>query len=446
LSGKDSFHPLRALLRRISGSWLLLPALVLIIGFGVGLALSAVLGTGDDDGTRATAPAPKSSGPSRDPRTQKSFLTKVVPPPAGSLRGARPPAAIARRVRSMSPEEKAAQLMLVGFGGVDATAPVFKTLRARPWGGLMLEEDNYQGAQQLRVLNAELRAQYTRVRQPQPFIGAVQQGGEWNALPALPPAQAPAETSNVSEAAEIARTTARTFKRLGMDAIWAPSLEVGAEDGGAMGTRAFSDEPGQVAAYAQSALDEYSRAGLLSAPGRFPGLGAAAVAPEEGPPNVGLSLEELRTRDLVPFRAAIRAGTPAIVVGHGLYVTDDFVVPASLSSAVSTNLLRNQLGFRGVAIADDLTLPAVTTSTPTPEAALRSIAAGVDMVFVPGPSDVVNATYTALVNGIKRGGLKRRRVDEALTRALIAKNDLGLLRKRKAPRAGQPALPGAVGP
>ena len=88
----------------------------------------------------------------------------------------------------------------------------------------------------------------------------------------------------------------------------------------------------------------------------------------------------------------------------------------------------------------------MTTSTPTPEAALRSIAAGVDMVYVPGPSGVVNETYTALVNGIKRGGLKRRRVDEALTRILIAKNDLGLLRKRKAPPAGQPALPGAVGP
>jgi beta-N-acetylhexosaminidase len=437
---------LRDLIRRISGSWLLLPALVLIIGFGAGLALSALLGAGDDDGGRAAAPAPKSSGPSRDPARQRSFLTKVVPPPAGSLRGARPPAAIARRVRAMSPEVKAAQLMLVGFGGTSATAPIFKQLRARPWGGLMLEEDNYQGAQQLRVLNAELRAQYTRVKGTQPFIGAVQQGGEWNALPALPPAMAPAETSNVSEAAGIARTTARTFKRLGMDAIWAPSLEVGSEDGGAMGTRAFSDEPGQVAAYAQASLEGYSRAGILSAPGRFPGLGAAAVSPEEGPPNVGLSLAELRARDLVPFRAAIRAGTPAIVVGHGLYVTDDFVVPASLSSAVSTNLLRNQMGFRGVAIADDLTLPAVTTSTPTPEAALRSIAAGVDMVFVPGPSGVVNETYAALVNGIKRGGLKERRVDEALTRILIAKNDLGLLRKRKAPPAGQPALPGAVGP
>jgi beta-N-acetylhexosaminidase len=229
-----------------------------------------------------------------------------------------------------------------------------------------------------------------------------------------------------------------------MDTIWAPSLEVGPEDGGAMGTRSFSDEPGQVAAYAQSALEEYSAAKILSAAGRFPGMGAAAVAPEEGQPNVGLSLEELRTRDLVPFRAAVRAGTPAIVVGHGLYVTDDFVVPASLSTSVSTNLLRNKLGFRGVAIADDLTLPAVTTSTPTPEAALRAIAAGNDMVYVPGPDGLVEETYAALLRGIKRGGLKRRRVDEALTRVLIAKNDLGLLRKRKAPPAGEPALPAAV--
>jgi beta-N-acetylhexosaminidase len=433
---------LRAFFRRASSSWLLLPALVLIIGFGAGLVLSAILQSGDDEGERAAAPAPRSTGPSRDPRRERSFLTRVVPPPAGSLRGARPPAAIARRVRSMSPEQKAAQLMLVGFDGVDATAPIFRQLRARPYGGLMFEEPNYVDGQQFRVLTAELQAQFTRVRQTQPFLGAVQQGDEWNALPAFPPAVAPADTENVSEAASLARGTAREFKRFGLNAIWAPSLEVGPADGGAMGTRAFSDEPGQVAAYAQATLEEYSRADVLSAAGRFPGMGAAAVPPEEGQPNVGLTLEELRKRDLVPFRAAVRAGTPAIVVGHGLYVTDDFVVPASLSSAVSTNLLRNQLGFRGVAIADDLTLPAVTTSTPTPEAALRAIAAGLDMVYVPGPDSLIDETFDALVGGIKRGGLKRRRVDEAVTRILIAKSDLGLLRKRRAPPAGQPALGG----
>lgn len=419
---------------------MLLPLLVLVFGFGIGLALSAILGPGDGGDNRATAPAPRVAGPSKDPARERSFLARVVPPPAGSLRGARPPATVARLVRSMPLEQKVAQLMLVGFDGVDATAPIFKQIRRRTYGGLMLEERNYGGADGLRVLTAELKAEVARSRTTQPFIGALQQGGEWNALGSLPPKLAPAGTGNVAEASTDARTTARTFKRLGMNAILAPSLEVGPEDGGAMGTRSYSDEPDQVAAFAQAQVEQYTEARILAAPGRFPGLGTATVPPEEGQPNVGLSVEELRARDLVPFRAAIRTGAPAILVGHGLYTTDDFVVPASLSSAVSTNLLRGQLGFRGVAIADDLTLPAITATASTPEAARRAIAAGLDMVYVPGPESLVQETYVALLNGAKRGGLKRRRIDEAVTRILVAKSDLGLLRKRRAPPRGQPAL------
>jgi beta-N-acetylhexosaminidase len=207
-----------------------------------------------------------------------------------------------------------------------------------------------------------------------------------------------------------------------------PSLEVGAVDGGAMGTRAFSDEPGQVAAYGQAVVKGYARARLMAAPGRFPGLGAAAIPPEDGPPNVGLSLNELRARDLVPYRAVIRAGVPAIVVGHGLYATDDFVVPASQSKALAQNLLRGQLGFRGVAIADDLTLPAITTTTGVPAAALRSLRAGLDMVYVPGPPALVRQTYASLLASARRGSLPRGRIDEAVTRVLVSKSDLRLLR------------------
>ena len=435
---------MRALARRLSNSWLLLPLLVLAIGFGVGLALRALIGGEDNSGGPAAAPAPSSTGPSRDPRREKSFLTRVVPPPAGSLSGARPPAAIARRVRSMPVEQKVAQLMIVGFSGRNATAPIFRQLPKRTYGGLWLDRANYASPQQLRTLTAELQAQVTRAKTTQPFLGALQQGGEWNALPALPPRDAPADTANVADASSEARDTARTWKRLGMNAIFAPSLEVGPADGGAMGTRAFSDEPDQVAAYAQANVQRFTDAGILAAAGRFPGLGAAAVAPEDGQPNVGLGLDDLRRRDLVPFRAAIRAGVPAILVGPGEYVTDDFVVPASLSPAVSTNLLRGQLGFRGVAIADDLTAPAITTAAATPEAALRAIAAGNDMVYVPGPGSLIEETYKALLNGAKRGGLKRGRIDEALTRILVAKSDLGLLRKRKAPPKGTPVA-GAAG-
>jgi beta-N-acetylhexosaminidase len=168
---------------------------------------------------------------------------------------------------------------------------------------------------------------------------------------------------------------------------------------------------------------------VLAAAGRFPGLGAATVAPEEAPAQVGLTSDELRTRDLVPYRAVVRAGIPAIVIGHGLYDADDFVTPASQSRAIAQNLLRGQLGFRGLAIADDLTLPAVTTTSSVPDAALRSLRAGVDMVYVPGPAAVIEQTHRSLVTAARRGRLPKRRIDEALTRVLVAKSDLRLLRR-----------------
>jgi beta-N-acetylhexosaminidase len=404
------------------------PALVLLIGFGAGFLLTELISTGDGGGGQASAPAPKASGKPPDPGRGRSFLARVIPPPAGSLRGARPAGRLVRLVRSMPLERKVAQLMLVGFDGQDATAPIFKELRRRPYGGLMLERRNYRDAQQFATLTSELRAGARRARATQPLLGAVQQGDEWNALPALPPALAPADLGNSREAAAVARTTARTFRRLGLNMIWAPSLEVGAEDGGAMGTRAFSDEPDQVAAYSQATVKAYARARLMAAPGRFPGLGAAAIPPEQGPPNVGLSINELRARDLVPYRAALRSGVPAIVVGHGLYASDDFVVPASQSRNIAQNLLRGQLGFRGVAIADDLTLPAVTTTSAVPAAALRSLRAGLDMVYVPGPPALVRETYDALLTAARQGRLPKGRIDEALTRVLVAKSDLRLLR------------------
>jgi beta-N-acetylhexosaminidase len=415
--------------RRIAGSWIVLPALVLGLGFGVGLALTELLASGDGGGGAGapTAPAPAAGTPA--PKAGRSFLARVVPPPGGTLSGARPPARIARLVRSLPVEQKVAGLMLVGFSGRDATAPVFRRLPRRTYGGLMLDRSNFQSAGQLRALNAALRAAADRARRPRPFLGAVQQGGEWNALPALPPDRAPADTANVTQAVTLARTTARAWRRFGMNMIWDPSLEVGPADGGAMGSRAFSDEPDQVAAYGQSWVQELGDGRVLAAAGRFPGLGAAAVAPEQGQPNVGLSLDELRKRDLVPFRAAVRAGVPAIVVGHGLYATDDFVVPASLSHAVSSDLLRGALGFRGVAIADDLTLPAITTTMAVPDAALRSLLAGIDMVYVSGPDVLVDQTYDALLAAARSGELPGRRIDEALTRVLVAKSDLGLLRR-----------------
>jgi beta-N-acetylhexosaminidase len=167
---------------------------------------------------------------------------------------------------------------------------------------------------------------------------------------------------------------------------------------------------------------------VLAAPKHFPGLGAAAQDTELGPSKVGLTVEELARRDLVPFRAAIERGeAAAMLVGHGAYEPDDFVTPASLSKTIVTDLLRRRLGFRGVAIAEDLTSPAVTAIEPVPDAAIAAIQAGVDLVVVSGPLADQEAAYLAVLNAVRTGDISRRRIDEAVLRVLIAKRELGLI-------------------
>ena len=186
--------------------------------------------------------------------------------------------------------------------------------------------------------------------------------------------------------------------------------------------------PSRVADYARAVVSAYRRKRVFTAARHFPGLGTGSQSTEEGPSNVGQSLEQLRRRDLVPFRTAIRAGVPGIMLSHGLYVLDDFVTPASLSSRVATGLLRRELKFRGIAITDDLADPPITALGSVPDAAVAAVKAGADMLYISGPAGDQQAAYVAVLRAVRRRQIPIRRVDEALDRILLAKRRLGLIR------------------
>jgi beta-N-acetylhexosaminidase len=106
---------------------------------------------------------------------------------------------------------------------------------------------------------------------------------------------------------------------------------------------------------------------------------------------------------------------------------NDFTAPASLSKEVVSDLLRGELGFRGVAITDDLAAPAVAVAATVPQAAVRALRAGADMLFVSGPEAEQQAAYDAVLAAARRGRLARGRLDEAVTRILLVKRALGLI-------------------
>lgn len=397
-------------------------ALVAVASATVGAVLGAEQ---SDDADRAAVPDRAGR-----PLERSSFLARIVPPrrQAERVSGPATPRSVEDLVRRLPLERKVAQLFLVGFEGTDADAEIFRRLRRLDLGGLVLARQNLLDLAQLGALAGGARRVAVERGHVVPWVLAIQDGAEFNGLPGLPPATAPADLESAEDAGAEAAETASTLRGLNLSGVLGPVVDVGFESGSALSARVYSDDPREVAGYADAVVHAYRDGHMFGAAKHFPGLGAADQSTELGPASVGLDLAQLRERDLIPFRAAIAAGVPAVVLSHALYPMNDFTAPASLTKAIATDLLRGELGFAGVAIADDLADPAITSSYSVPEAAVMAIRAGADMVFVSGSEGDQQAAYTAVLRAAQTGKLPRRRLNEALGRVLEAKRDYGLIR------------------
>jgi beta-N-acetylhexosaminidase len=394
-------------------------------------AAGAITGANQDGDEERAGPPPERTA---RPLERTSFLARIIPAreePRARARGPNVPRSVADLARRLPLERKVAQLFLFGFRGTDLTAEIFRRLRRLDLGGIVLAGPNYTGdANLLGQLGGEATVIARQEGHVPPWVLAVQDGGEFNSLQGLPPPLAPADLGSADEASAQATEMARTLRGLNITGVLGPVVDVGFESGSALGARVYSDDPAEVAGYAQAVIGAYREQRLFGTAKHFPGLGTADQSTELGPASVGLDLDQLRERDLQPFRAAIQAGAAGVLLSHALYPINDFTRPGSLTRAIATDLLRGELGFQGVSVTDDLADPAITASYPVPEAALQALRAGADLLFVSGPAGDQQAAYAAVLRAARRGEVPRRRLNEALLRALEAKEDYGLIGER----------------
>jgi beta-N-acetylhexosaminidase len=366
-----------------------------------------------------------------EPRVGVSFLARLIPPKAERRRPAAGTPHVARSVeelaRRLPLERKVAQLFLLGFTGTDLNAEIFRRLQRLDIGGIVIARANYTDPSLLGQLAGEAYVVSRQARKVPPWVMATQEGGEFNSFPDLPPARAPADLPSAAEAATEASQSAAALRPLSVTGVLGPVVDVGLESD-PLGGRAFSDDPDEVAAFAAATIDAYRRGHMLAAVEHFPGLGSASASTEEAPATVGLSLGELARRDLAPFRTAFRVGAPAVVLSHAFYAPDDFTVPGSLSRKIIVDLLRRRLRFRGLAITDDLADPPITSFSSVPDAAVKALRAGADILYISGPASDQSAAYVAVLRAVQSGRVRRSRLDEAVLRILEAKRDYGLIR------------------
>jgi beta-N-acetylhexosaminidase len=336
----------------------------------------------------------------------------------GSDRAAPPVTAAGAATLPVTPEVAAAQLFVVGFGGTAGDSPGVRRLAERDWGGVVVEADNAVDPEQVRGLVAAIRARAVRAGHQTPLIGIRQAGGHASALPALPPVPQP-DQAVPREAAREATAAAAALRGLGVDLTLAPVADLATEVGPAADT-GFSDDPARTADLVAAAVHAYRLAGLASAPGSFPGEGAASRDPAEGPATVGLDLDTLRRADVAPFAAAAREA-PVIQMSGAMYVAWDGVTPATLAPE-AYDLLRRGARFGGVALSGDLNAVTAATGGTVAAAAVEALRAGADLLWVPGDAADQEAAYQALVAALRRDGSLQARAAEALRRVALLRS------------------------
>jgi beta-N-acetylhexosaminidase len=334
-----------------------------------------------------------------------------------------------------APVQKAAQGLsavqevdAVVVSGFETSAAGAKLARGAQLGGLLVGPEDWFGTFKGRTMLSRLRAQSTAGGRIPPLIVGVQEGGAYRAYPGLPPALGQrqiAQTNDPAEATEWAAGTGRALDKAGFDLNLAPLADVATLDS-PLSDRAFSDDPELVTAMTAASVRGCRRSGIACATPYFPGLGAASIDPRQGPATVGLDPDTLETRDLAPFRAAIAERVPAVVVSLALYAAYDPVTPGALTPSIVQGLLRDELGFKGVAISDDLSAGGPALGMPATDAAVQALAAGIDLVVVSDPGEAA-AVRKAVLAAARDGAIPEDRLQEAIDRVLSLKQRLGLL-------------------
>ncbi len=247
---------------------------------------------------------------------------------------------------------------------------------------------------------------------------------------------------------EVYAAIAGDLARLGINTDLAPCADVLAPGGSSVvGTRSFGSDPDLVARHVTAAVAGLQSAGVAACAKHFPGHGSTAGDSHLTLSTVSGTLAELRARDLPPFAAAIAAGALAVMPGHLRVPELTGDLPATLSAAAVTGLLRGELGFGGVVICDALEMKAASAVHGIPAAAVLAVTAGVDLVCLGRDTDeaMYHAVRAALAEAVASGALAGARLEEAANRVAGLRAWLAHAREARARRDGPPDGAGGEG-
>jgi beta-N-acetylhexosaminidase len=332
----------------------------------------------------------------------------------------KPPAKAVAKAKGLSLQRQIGEALMIAFHGTTPPGYVQRALRQGRAGGVILFRANAPTPALTRALTRRLQ----RAGRGRVLIATDQEGGAIRILPWAAPEPSQGATTSAAAARGHARAAARDLTTAGVNVTLAPVADVGGS-GSVMSGRAFPGGALDVAAFTRAAVSGYRGTKVAATLKHFPGLGEAGTNTDDGPVTISSPRAALATRDLRPFASGIKAGAPLVMASHALFTGLDPKNIASQSKPILTTLLRRKLGFKGVVITDSMEAAAVLKRSPLEVAALRSVAAGADMLLLTGPGSFPRV-YKQLLAGAKQSPRFRARLAEAAARVLALKRSLGL--------------------
>lgn len=327
----------------------------------------------------------------------------------------------------MSLQEKAGQLIFAGIPGTevgDTARHLFNDLHI---GNIVLMGANAGTPAQVAALTAGLQQLAIDSNGVGALIATDQEGGTVQRLidgfTDLPDARTIGEAGDPDLARQYGAMIGSELRAVGVNMALAPVLDVNDNpDNPVIGRRAFGTTPDAVINVALPFIEGLRRANVIATGKHFPGHGSTETDSHFTLPVVKKTVAELEATELAPFRAAVQEGIGAVMVAHVAYpALDASGIPASISEPIVTGVLRQELGFDGVVVTDDMAMAGITGQAPPAQSSVQAIAAGADIVIcVSLPCDPAT-TQAAIIDAVNSGALSMARLDEAVRHVLALK-------------------------
>ncbi|MGW6138193.1 glycoside hydrolase family 3 protein [Streptomyces sp. NPDC055140] len=306
-----------------------------------------------------------------------------------------------------------------GFTGTSAPDWVLRRL-GEGLASVGLFGRNIVSPEQLAALTAQLRAERDDV-----LVAIDEEGGDVTRLEvrsgsSFPGNHALGAVDDVELTRSVAAELGRRLAACGVNLNWAPSADVNSNPANpVIGVRSFGADTGLVSRHTAAYVTGLQSAGVAACTKHFPGHGDTAVDSHHDMPRIDVGLDVLHERELAPFRAAIAAGTRAVMSAHILVPALDPDRPATLSRRILTGLLREELGYEGLIVTDGMEMQAISATYGIERGSVLAIAAGADAICVGGglaDDDTVLRLRDALVAAVHAGDLPEERLADAAAR------------------------------